>query len=66
MQYVKLDYFKLNFSFIKEASLVVIVKGEEMQMLKYFVPRKVLKVISFKNANHFRMNVFQVAIKIVY
>jgi hypothetical protein len=38
MEYVELDYLKLNFSFIKEASLVVTVKGVGRQLLKYFEP----------------------------
>jgi hypothetical protein len=38
MQYFELDYLKLNFSFIKEASLVATVEAEGRQSLKYFEP----------------------------
>ena len=65
MEYVELDYLKLNFSFIKEASLVVTIKGEVRQLLKYFEPKKALKLNSFKNVNRFQMNAFRVVIKII-
>ena len=38
MEYFELDYLKLNFSFIKEASLIVKVKVEVRQLIKYFEP----------------------------